>query len=240
MNHRGWMLKMVEALVSGDKAHLNTTGKLIPIVDDTRLELGDGTTSFDLKVFGNTTSDYMLWDASAGSMTLAGAAVLDVPAGQFQIGSTAVLATAAELNRANDVSTRLVNTTATTLAVTVTEHEGKLVTISSAAPLAVTLPAATGTGAIFRFLIRVAATGTAHTIGSTSVMSGVSIIAQTDTAQVNGFLTTATDNTISLNGSTKGGLVGDYIECIDVAANKYQVLVRGGATGTVVTPFSAV
>lgn len=176
-------------------------------------------------------------------------------AGTFQLGGTTVtssaaelnimdgvLATADEINRAADVSTRIVNTTATTLAVTTASHDGKVVTVNSAAPIAITLPASSGSGSRFTFVIGTAATATAHTIkvaNTTDIMAGVSVIAQTDTAQVGGFLTTATDDTISLNGTTKGGLKGDKIEIIDVASGVFQVSIVGGASGTVVTPFSA-
>jgi hypothetical protein len=178
---------------------------------------------------------------SGGLFKLAGTQVT-ADAGELNI-LDGVLATAAEINKACDVSTRIVNTTATTLAVTAASHGGRVVTVSSAAPIAITLPAATGSGEMYTFVIAVAATATAHTIkvaaASTDIVQGVSIIAQTDTAQVGGFLATATDDTITLNGTTKAGKAGDKITLIDVSANTWQVTILGGASGTVVTPFSA-
>lgn len=162
--------------------------------------------------------------------------------GQPYIAGTQIASTAAEIDAACDVSTRLVNTTATTLSITAAAHAGRIVKISSAAPIAITLPAATGTGDVYEFIVAVVATATAHTIkvaNTTDALAGVSIIAQTDTGQVHGFLTTATDDTISLNGTTKGGLVGDRIRLVDIASAKFHVLVTGGASGTVATPFSA-
>lgn len=162
--------------------------------------------------------------------------VLKDPAG------TTLGATVAEINKACDVSARLVNTTATSLVVSAATHGGRIVTVNSAAPIAITLPAATGTGEIYTFVIGTNATGTAHTIkvaNTTDIMAGVSVIAQTDTAQVGGFLTTATDDTISLNGTTQGGLKGDRITIRDIASGVFQVEICGGATGTIVTPFSA-
>lgn len=153
-----------------------------------------------------------------------------------------ITATAAEINAAADVSARVVNTTATTLAVTAASHSGKIVKVSSTAPIAVTLPASTGGGDIYTFVLGVAATATPHTIkvaNTTDKLAGVSLIAQTDTAQVNGFLTTATDDTITLDGTTKGGLVGDEIVIKDIAAGTFSVRIAGGASGTVATPFSA-
>ncbi len=57
-----------------------------------------------------------------------------------------------------------VNTTATVLAVTAPLHAGRIVTISSAAPIAITLPAATGTGNRYRFQFQVVATTTTSSI----------------------------------------------------------------------------
>ena len=153
-----------------------------------------------------------------------------------------ILATVDELNRVADSSTRIVDTTATTLTVTAAAHGSKVVTISSTAAIAVTLPAATGSGEVYTFVVAVDATATAHTIkvaDTTDAMTGVSVLATTATGEVTGFATTATDDTITLNGTTKGGTKGDKITLIDVATNLYQVSIIGRATGTVVTPFSA-
>lgn len=154
-----------------------------------------------------------------------------------------LLSTAAELNRSSDVSTRLVNTTATTLACTIAAHEGKVVTINSAAPIAVTLPGATGSGAKFTFVVGTVATATAHTIGTgttTANFAGVSVIQSTATNDVMGYATTATDNTISLNGTTKGGYPGLVIEIVDIATDVFTVQMTPKVTGTIVTPFSHV
>ena len=53
------------------------------------------------------------------------------------------------------------------------------------------------------------------------------------------FETTSTSDTITMNGSTKGGIVGDLIELIDADSGFWQVRVIGSATGTEATPFSA-
>lgn len=42
--------------------------------DDSVINVGDGTDSADVKVFGNTASDFLLWDASASTLSTAGAA----------------------------------------------------------------------------------------------------------------------------------------------------------------------
>lgn len=162
----------------------------------------------------------------------------------LELGSAdgqAVLATAAEINRAADASTRIVNVTASTLTVTEAAHDSKVVTINAAAGCAVTLPAATGSGAKLHFVI-----GTAITSNTTTVkvvgddtMTGVALLGQdaADTAVL--FEAGATADTITFNGSTTGGLKGDSVELIDIAADLWWVRVVGAATGTEATPFSA-
>ena len=135
-----------------------------------------------------------------------------------------------------------VPTTATTLTITQALHAGKTVTISSAAPIAVTLPQATGTGARYRFQIQVVATATSHTIkvaNATDVMQGVSWCLTTSSANVVGYGTSATSDTISLNGTTLGGVVGDIVEIEDVKTGFFSVKLFCSPTGTTATPFSA-
>jgi hypothetical protein len=136
----------------------------------------------------------------------------------------------------------VVDTTATTLTVTATQHAGKIVTISSTAAIAVTLPQATGTGNRYRFNLRVAATATSHTIkvaNATDVMSGIVYALTTSSDNVIGYKTSATSDTITLNGTTLGGVIGDWIEIIDIKTGFFQVNMSTAPTGTTATPFSA-
>ena len=81
----------------------------------------------------------------------------DVYVGGTQITATGaelnildgVTATAAEINRAVDISARIVTTTATALSLTVTEHAERIVLVNTNSTVAntITLPAAAGTGA---------------------------------------------------------------------------------------------
>lgn len=141
-------------------------------------------------------------------------------------------------------SAAIVDTTATSLALSQASHAGRTVTVSSAAPLAVTLPAATGTGDKYRLVILVAATGTAHTIscaGSDDMEGSIAIhdTSATDITAI-AYAATATDNTISLNGTTKSGTRGTVVELEDVASGLWAAKVVGAATGSYATPFSHV
>jgi len=64
------------------------------------VQVGVDGTGHDVKFFGATASAYMLWDEDVDDLILGGVAGLVVPDGQFTLGSTAVTATAATLNKA--------------------------------------------------------------------------------------------------------------------------------------------
>lgn len=151
-----------------------------------------------------------------------------------------LLATAAEINRTCDVSTRLVAAGAT-LAVTVAAHDGKIVALDTAAGSICTLPSATGTGAVFRFVVSVTPTSNAHIVKvtTTDIMAGLALGSDDDGAPSNGWPTAATSDTITMDSSTTGGEIGDSVECIDLKAGVWAVQVRLTQTGTEATPFSA-
>lgn len=124
-----------------------------------------------------------------------------------------------------------------------TAHEGKLLTVNSAAGIAIVLPASTGQGARYRLFIGTTVTSSATTIkvaNASDIMIGTSITNADDTASTAKIWKTgSTDDTISLNGTTTGGVKGDYIEIEDSAVNTWRVSIIGVATDTEATPFSA-
>lgn len=135
-----------------------------------------------------------------------------------------------------------VNATASTLAVTQATHGGHVVTLNRAAGIAVTLPAAAGTGTVYRFVIGTTVTSNSTTIkvaNSSDTMTGSAYVISDNSAAVLGYRTGASDDTITFNGSTTGGIKGDTVVITDVAANLFSVQVLSAATGTEATPFSA-
>tara|TARA_R110002126_G_scaffold4382_17_gene23068 strand:+ start:6717 stop:7283 length:567 start_codon:yes stop_codon:yes gene_type:complete len=158
------------------------------------------------------------------------------------IGGTALAATAAEINAVADVSTRLVSATDATLAVTVANHDSKIIVLNRAAGVTVTLPAATGSGAVFQFAVGTLVTSNSYKVqvaDATDVMSGSLYL--TDQAAGTGteFSTVAASDTITMNGSTTGGLAGGLFTFVDLATNLYSVHGNLIATGAEATPFSA-
>jgi len=121
-------------------------------------------------------------------------------------------------------------------------HAGRMNVINAAAGCAITLPNATGTGSVYRFMIGTTITSNSTTIkvnNATDVMSGRAYVISDNTAAVLGYATAASDDTITLNGTTTGGYAGDVIEITDAIAGTYLVEVHTKATGTEATPFSA-
>lgn len=121
-------------------------------------------------------------------------------------------------------------------------HEGKILTVNSAAGIALVLPASTGQGARYRLFIGTTVTSIGTTIkvaNASDTMVGFALLAQdsADTSVL--FGASGTDDTITLNGTTTGGTKGDYIELEDVTLNLWRVNIIATATGTEATPFSA-
>lgn len=136
----------------------------------------------------------------------------------------------------------VIDTTATSLAVTAALHANRTVTISSAVPIAVTLPQATGTGNKYRFVMLVAATGTSSTISvanATDVMTGIQITPVTGTAANMAKATSATSDRVSLNGTTTGGHAGSVYEFVDVKTGFFTVFGYDTSVSATSTPFSA-
>ena len=139
-------------------------------------------------------------------------------------------------------ATTPVNATASTLTVTQATHGGRATTLNRAAGIAVTLPAASGSGTVFEFVIGTSITSNTTTIkvaNASDTMTGSAYVISDNSAAVLGYKTGASDDTVTLNGTTLGGLKGDTVRLVDVATNLYSVQVFSQATGTEATPFSA-
>jgi hypothetical protein len=156
---------------------------------------------------------------------------------------TGVTATATELNNAADTSGRIVNCTASTLAVTEALHSGKIIVLDRAAGIAVTLPSAAA-GLAFEFLVKTTFTGAASikSVVGTDIMIGHAIMGNdSDNAVANWQAVAAsTIDTIDLLGTSNstGGLAGQRIRITGLAAALWYVEIIGDAAGTEATPFA--
>lgn len=164
--------------------------------------------------------------------------------GTVGIGGTTLSATGDEINRETDASARIVTTTATTLALTITQHAGRVVLINTNSTVAntATLPVATGSGAKFTIINGIAQTQGSVVVaasGTLDVMKGVALMVNsTVTNNAQSFRTTASSDKVSFNRTTTGGVGDDMVEAWDEAANVWRVRVVGITAGTTATPFS--
>ena len=134
---------------------------------------------------------------------------------------------------------------------TVATHAGKIImlndadgkltlpSISSATPNDPTSPdQANNIGASFFFYVETAATDLDILTDGTDKFVGAAMVAVDDGAK-KAFIPAASNDVITLNGSTKGGLVGSVVKITAIDAATYLVhdsLLLG--SGTIVTPFA--
>lgn len=126
-----------------------------------------------------------------------------------------------------------------TVSVDVNAHVGQPIVLTRAAGVTATLPAATGSGNKYEFIGGIDATGDQIiTVTGDDTMAGVAYLGN-DSAGASCFYTAADSDTITLSGDDTGGLKGWRVECRDIAADTWAVIVMSEASGTEATPFSA-
>ena len=136
------------------------------------------------------------------------------------------------------MSLKPIEYTGATLTIDRDVHSDTVVALSRAAGMTVNLPAASGTGDVYRFYVKTTFTGDCTIAANgTDVMQGAIVIA-TDITGVT-CPTTATSDKLVMNGSTTGGLIGSYVEVKDVASATWNVTGFIVSSGTEATPFSA-
>lgn len=228
-------------------------GGVIPVV--TLTEAGSGTIEVEetasyrwrCKLFTSGTAVTSLADVSTDKLFTIqnedGTEVLTVTRGGLSLNGTAIDATAAEINRNCDLQESKITYTGTALTLTEDDHNRRPVVLNNAAAeVTVTVPDSNGEGKIFEIHIRAANTNnyviTTAASGNVFVGSilGVSTGDTPDLAQP--WVPGATDDVITLNGTTTGGQEGDWIRLFEMTGNKWYVEGKITHTGTEATPFS--
>ena len=145
------------------------------------------------------------------------------------------------------------------ISLTVADHAGRIVHNDTAGAVTYTLPAVNansdsavaGPGADLNNLSNIGATFTifssitktgnlvVQVANATDVMVGGALLIDDSSDNVVGFETVAASDTITLDGSTTGGVTYAEIVCTALASGKWKVSVTSGCTGTPATPFSA-
>ena len=132
--------------------------------------------------------------------------------------------------------------------ITVEEHEGKTILLAEPggdAAVTATLPAATGSGNRYLFVVGIVNTSnylikvdSASAVMDGNILTNSTGDAATDAVQT--WLAGATADTITLNGTTTGGAsIGDWVELIDIGTNQWMVRGMTTSSGSEATPFSA-
>lgn len=165
--------------------------------------------------------------------------------GNLAQAGTTITATAAELNRVCDKSSKVVTITSDT-SLTMAAHDGKDVVMALASGgVTATLPAATGSGFDCTLIAGVALASGDYIVkvaNATDVMNGSKAYGVDDDGEgASGFqwMAETGDDTITLNGSTTGGLVGDSIRVRDYKAGFWLCEAKIIQNGTSATPFTA-
>lgn len=133
----------------------------------------------------------------------------------------------------------VVEVTATSLSITAAGYAGQTIVSNLAAAQTFTLPAATGSGNIYKVFVKTTKTGNlVIKVASASDIIQGAVAVTTDAAGVV-IPTAATSDTITMNGSTTGGLAGSWVELQDVASGVWRVGGFLNSSGAEATPFSA-
>lgn len=135
-----------------------------------------------------------------------------------------------------------ISLTAATVTLSAANHGGAALVANRAAGITATLPAATGCGVKFEILVGTTITSNnlvVQVASASDVMTGLCILGQDSADTAVAFETAADSDTITMNGSTKGGIKGDRISLEDVGSGLWSVRIVGSGTGTEATPFSA-
>lgn len=121
-------------------------------------------------------------------------------------------------------------------------HAGTVTTLDRAAGVTVTLPTSAGTGDKYTIVVGTTVTSNSDIIqvaNATDTLQGLITSATTTTGAGTQEAAGGTDDTITMNGTTTGGIAGSVIELTDVASGKWQVVGHLVGSGTLATPLSA-
>lgn len=136
------------------------------------------------------------------------------------------------------------NVTAATLALSeLRQGDRRLVRLNLAAGQALTLPYSTGKGGTYRLYVQTTVTSSTTIVvkpGNNPATSAADVIygLASITGTTAGTFAATAAGTVTLNGSTTGGLKGSYIELEDVQVGQWRVMGALLGSGTAATPFS--
>jgi hypothetical protein len=127
-----------------------------------------------------------------------------------------------------------------TQTITPGEQAPKIITLDdTAAACVVSMPAATGTGHVYKFVCVADLTTNGAVITADDLDGSVTLTADAGDTVV-GFEATGTHNTITLDGADTGGNIGDTFTLTDIGTDTWAIEGNLVGSGTEASPFSAV
>tara|TARA_R110000782_G_scaffold200097_2_gene289011 strand:+ start:409 stop:1512 length:1104 start_codon:yes stop_codon:yes gene_type:complete len=201
------------------------------------LTIGDAGTEDVTIVFDGNAQDYHIGlDDSADTLVIG-------------LGSTLGTTTALSIDENQTITqvgsmVKPIVTLVATGSITVAAHAGRILLMGEVggnAAATFTLPAATGSGAEYRFIVSVVNTSNYKIqVTGDDTIDGSVTLHQDGANTVASFNTASDSDTITLNGTTTGGVsIGDEITLLDMATDQYMVKGILTASGTEETPFTA-
>lgn len=161
---------------------------------------------------------------TAGTVTASEVVVVDNSKniGTFGTLTASILSAATIAGIANRAPASITGTDSITAA----EHANRLNVITGTSAATLTLPEATGTGNIYPFIFgQVNTNGTVFVTADTTncdIRGSINILDADSNAQT-AYPGNASDDTITFDGTTKGGQIGDIVVLIDIATDKWAV-----------------
>lgn len=145
-------------------------------------------------------------------------------------------------NDLKKLTSKRVNESGATVQLSAFKHQNKTVTLGIAGAQTIKLPKALGNGDKYRIEMPITATGSKviSVLDSVDAFQGGAINLPSANGAVTYFAAVAgTSDTITLNGTTSGGIRGSMLEFTSVDAGLWDVNVVTVSSGVAITPFSA-
>lgn len=133
----------------------------------------------------------------------------------------------------------IINDGNSTLALS-SDQTGSTVVLNRAAGSVVTLPSDATIGVNYDFVVGTSVTSNVYSIGTNdglSVLTG-SVFVKKSAANDTIFSPSSSDDTINMNGTTTGGLIGTAFNIKLISANNWFVSGYTTGSGTIATPFT--
>lgn len=134
---------------------------------------------------------------------------------------------------------RQVTAAGSTLAMSRASHLGKTILLDTASGSVVTLPASAGTGDTYTFVVTTTVSSNNHIIkvaNATDTMIGIiDLRSPAGTPTNHNDVAGGTDDTLTMNGTTTGGVAGTVVTATDISSGLWLIMGDLAASGNAAT-----